>query len=360
MEFTQMTDRPAGAKDIAEFEAIKAVVEAHASALANPQTTLERALGDIETARALFEIDPEGLSKAVLKAAKDDDRDNLIDTVHSLCDIGETDSVARALKNVTLGAIQKSTGVTPQPLGGGAKISTSLNKSPVRYNGMAVKRSPTKSFNNVVNSADKEFNRLVSDSVNINASAKSILKEAMARKAAEADGRVVNPTRAASTINIPTNRQTNQGKSAVTRFTDDEDTLEGTWSSHMKKDAVEARGRMKSDTVAGKTVEIPVVRMASFEDTRARLPFEFRGVNPSDAAKRLTQGVVDVVNPNGSAHGPINFNTDGTQPNTYRNEGKKTLPQYRGGKANNGEPQQFPRKPTGDGGSNIESGRGYY
>jgi hypothetical protein len=128
----------------------------------------------------------------------------------------------------------------------------------------------------------------------------------------------------------------------------------------MKKDAVEANRRMKSDTEAAKTVELPVVRLNSFEDTRARLPFEFRGVNPSDMATRLTQGVVDVVNPNGSAHGPINFNTDGTgAPVTY-DQGKATLPQYRGGKANNGESQQFPRKTTSDAGSNIESGRGYY
>lgn len=44
----------------------------------------------------------------------------------------------------------------------------------------------------------------------------------------------------------------------------------------------------------------------------------------------------------------------------YRDEGKNTLPQYRKGKAKNGEPQQSPREPTGDAGSNIESGRGYH
>jgi hypothetical protein len=241
------------------------------------------------------------------------ERDNLKDTVDSLCDLGEIDAVTKALKNVVLSAVQRNTGVKPQPfLGGGMKIAVGVNKSPVRYNGMAVKRSPVKSYNDVVNAPQKAFNPVVSDSLNLSARTKSILEEAIARKAAEAGGRLVNPTNAASTINIPTNRQPNQEKNAVAKFTDDDEAIEGTWSTHMKKEAIS--GRMKFDTAAGKTVEMPVVRMASFDDTRARLPFEFRGVNPSDAATRLSQGVVDVVNPNGSAHGPINFNTDGTKP----------------------------------------------
>ena len=45
------------------------------------------------------------------EAIKDAERENLVDTLHSLFDLGEGDAVARALKNVTLGAIQKNTGV---------------------------------------------------------------------------------------------------------------------------------------------------------------------------------------------------------------------------------------------------------
>jgi hypothetical protein len=267
------------------------------------------------------------------------DRDNLKDTVDSLCDLGEIDAVTKALKNVTLGTIMKSTGIkSTQTTGDGAKITAGGNKSPVRYNGATMKRSPVKSFNDVVDAPTKAFNRVVSDSVN--PTARSIMEATIARKTTDA---------AATLKTTPIGK----GKEMNTQMYDNEET----WTNYAKQ---EAAGRVKGDTVASKTVEIPSIRMDSFNDTRARIPFEFRGVNPSDAAVRLSQGVVDVVNPNGSAHGPINFNTDGTQPNTYRDEGKKTLPQYRGGKANNGEPQQFPREPTGDGGSNIESGRGYY
>jgi hypothetical protein len=225
-----------------------------------------------------------GIARA---AVEDTERDNLVDTLHSLCDIGEGDAVARALKNVTLGAIQRNTGFRAVQLNGGAKITAGGSPSPVKFNGSIVKRGATKTFNDVVDAPTKSFNRVVSDSVNINASAKSILKEAMARKA---DGRLINPTNAASTLKT-TPATTEKGDKPMTKFTDDEDTLEGTWSSHMKKDAVEANRRMKSDTEAAKTVELPVVRLNSFEDTRARLPFEFRGVNPSDMATRLTQGV---------------------------------------------------------------------
>jgi hypothetical protein len=281
------------------------------------------------------------------------DRENLKDAVDSLCDLGEIDAVTRALKNVTFGAVQKSTGVKPQPfLGSGVKITAGGNRSAVKFNGVTVKRSQTKSFSDVVDAPTKAFNRVVADNLNLSPKVKSILKEAMAR----------NATKAASTIDIPARKRLNQEKHAVTKFADDEDTLEGTWSSHMKKDAVEASGRMKSGTEAAKTVEIPVVRLNSFEDTRARMPFEFRGVNQSETVPvGFNLGAtVDVVNPNGSAHGPIEFNTDGTQAVTYYDQGKATLPQYRGGKANNGEPKQHPRKPSGDTGSNIESGGGHY
>jgi hypothetical protein len=286
---------------------------------------------------------------------KNADRDHLVDTLHSLCDIGETDSVARALKNVTLGAIQKSTGVrAAKTTCSGAKITTGLNRSTIKFNGAKVKRSPTKSFNDVVDAPTKAFNQVMADSVNVNSRAKAVCEAAIARKA---DGLLHNTTRAASTIDIPANRQPNQEKNAVTKFTDDEDTLGGTWTSEVKK---EATGRMKGDTVASKTVDIPAMRTPSYSNTRDLLPFEFRGVNPSDVATRLTQGVVDVVNPNGSTHGPIEFNTNGGQPATYRDEGKKTRPEFRGGKAYNGEPQQPLQPPKGDTGSNIESGRGYY
>jgi hypothetical protein len=261
------------------------------------------------------------------------DRDNLKDIVDSLCDLGEFDAVTKALKNVTLGTIMKSTGVKPtQASGDGAKITAGGNKSPVRYNGATMKRSPVKSFNNVVDARTKTFNRVVSDHLNINASAKSMLKEAMARK-----------TDTAPTLKTyPIGR----GKEMNKQDYDNEEA----WTHYAKQ---EAMGRVKFDTEAGKTVEIPSIRMDSFNDTRARIPFEFAGVNPSDAAKRLTQGVVDVVNPNGSAHGPIDFNTDGTgAPVTY-DQGKATYPQYRGGKANNGEPQQFPHQVRKD---NIEAG----
>jgi hypothetical protein len=225
------------------------------------------------------------------------ERDNLKDTVDSLCDLGEIDAVTKALKNVVLSAVQRNTGVKPQPfLGGGMKIAVGVNKSPVRYNGMAVKRSPVKSYNDVVNAPQKAFNPVVSDSLNLSARTKSILEEAIARKAAEAGGRLVNPTNAASTINIPADRRPTQEKNAVTKFTDDEDTLEGTWSSHMKKEATESNGRMKSDTAAGKTVEIPVVRMASFDDTRDRLPPEFS--NPKKIPNVVGMTLTDLPKPN--------------------------------------------------------------
>jgi hypothetical protein len=262
------------------------------------------------------------------------DRDNLKDTVDSLCDLGEIDAVTKALKNVTFGAVQKSTGVKPQPfLGSGVKITAGGNKSPIKFNGQMIKRSATKSFNDVVDAPMKTFNRVVADGLNLSPKAKSILKEAIGRKAA--DGILVNPTRAASTIEIPANGQPNQEKNAVTKFADDEDTLEGTWSSHMKKEAVEANGRMKSDTAAGKTIEIPVVRMASF-DTRNSLPPEFR--NPKEIPNVVGMTLTDLPQPN---------TVKGGAAATYKNHP-------------DGQKQQFPRKPAGDTGSNIESGRGYY
>ena len=131
--------------------------------------------------------------------------------------------------------------------------------------------------------------------------------------ARKADGRLANPTKAASTIDIPANRRPNQEKNAVTKFTDDEES----WTTYAKQEAVEATGRMQCSTAAGKTVEIPVVRLASFDDTSSRLPFEFRGVNQSETVPvGFNLGAtVDIVNKSsGSAHGAISFNTDGTEP----------------------------------------------
>jgi hypothetical protein len=276
------------------------------------------------------------------------DRDNLKSTVDSLCDLGELDAVTKALKNVVLGAVQRNNVAKPHPfLGGSAKITAGGNKSPVGFNGVAVKRSPVKSFQDTVDAPSKAFNRIVSDSVNVNLGAKSILKEAIARKA---DGRLVNPTNAASTINISKNRQPTQERNAVTKFTDDEDSTEGLWSHYAKQ---EAAGRVKGDTVASKTVEIPVVRLDSFNDTKSRLPFEFRGVNQSETVPvGFNLGAtVDVVNPNGSAHGPVEFvgNTTpavaGKTKNYVGPMGKHNFPMS--------QPQQFPHQVRKD---NIEAG----
>jgi hypothetical protein len=284
--------------------------------------------------RDLYDNDPDGFITTMFEIANRNtqgklshliedyaanEANDLIATLKSLLELGAGDDVTKALKNVVLGQIMKNTGVKPQPYlgnGGAAKIAPGVNKSPVKFNGTVVKRSPTKSFNDVVDAPTKAFNRVVADSLNLSPKAKSILKEAIGRKAAV--GRLVNPTRAASTIDIPANRQPNQEKNAVTKFTDDEDTLEGTWSSHMKKEAVEANGRMKSDTAAGKTIEIPVVRMASF-DTRNSLPPEFR--NPKEIPN-----VVGVTL------------TDLPQPNTVKGGAAAT---YR--KFPQSQPQQFPK-----------------
>lgn len=204
------------------------------------------------------------------------DRDNLKDTVDSLCDLGEFDAVTKALKNVTLGSIMKSTGVRPtQKTGDGAKITAGGNKSPVRYNGATMKRSPVQSFNDVVDAPTKSFNRVVSDSVNLNASAKSILKEAMARK-----------TDAASTLKT---YPIGKGKEMNKQDYDNEET----WTHYAKQ---EAAGRVKGDTVASRTVEIPSIRMDAFNDTRARIPFEFR--NPKEIPHVVGMTLTDLPKPN--------------------------------------------------------------
>jgi hypothetical protein len=335
VKIRKMTNnRPATENEIAVFDAIKTVVERHAAETKRiieseePTKLLQLALEDASTAKALFALDPDGLSAALAMVEKNTDRNNLVDTLHSLCDIGEGDAVARALKNVTFGAIQKNAGLktaeavkTVQTHGSGSKITTGKYRSPVKFNGSNMKRGPTNSFNNVVDAPTKAFNRVVSDHLNVNAGAKSILKEAIARKAAEdtssTEGRLANTTKAALTLKTPPTTQ--KGGKPVNKFDADE-----TWTDFAKKEAEESTGQMKPDIVAGKTIDIPTMRVPSYENTRARLPFEFRGVNPSDAAERLSQGVVDVVNPNGSAHGPIDFNTGNTSPNTEYHGGPRS------------------------------------
>ncbi len=267
----------------------------------SPTEMLEIALSDAATAKALFAIDPAGLSAAL--AIVENDLSDHLDTVKSLHSMGEKDGVSAALKGVLLKKLYKTAGTKPAQTGKPLRqITVGQNKSPVNFNGTTMKRNTQKSFDDAAKKVS-DIAKTLADAVNVNNNAKNILREAMARKT---DGRLVNSTQAAATINIPTNRQPNQEKNAVTKFIDDEDTLEGTWSSQMKK---EATGRMKGDTVASKTVEIPSIRTDSFNDTRNRLPFEFRGVNQSETVPvGFNLGAtVDVVNPNGSAHGPVEF-----------------------------------------------------
>jgi len=207
------------------------------------------------------------------------DRENLIDTINSLCDLGEGDAVTRALKNVVLGAIQKNTGAKAVQTGG-VKIKTGTNPSPVRFNGSAVKRNPsktasaTKSFNDVADAPTKVFNRVVSDNVNINAGAKAIMREAIERK-----------TAAALTLKThPTKRRTEMNKQDYDN--------EETWTAMAKKEADERAGL----TTAAKTIEIPVVRLASFDDTRDRLPPEFR--NPKEIPNVVGMTLTDLPQPN--------------------------------------------------------------
>jgi hypothetical protein len=255
-------------------------------------------------------------------------QDNLLDTVSYLCDLGSGDDVARALKNVVLLAIQRNTGAAKQVTGGGAdKIVAGKNRSSIRFNGTKVKRrsmsDPAKVFNGVV------------AEVHVNAGARSIM-EAAARK-----------TQAAQTLRTTINT----GGKMTTKFDDDD----GMWTTYAKQEAKENNGlpdggRMKSDTVAGRSVEVPSIRMQSFEDTRSRLPFEFSGVNQSQVRGVNLDATVDVVDPSGSAHGPIEFRGDvspavGQTKNYVGPLGKHHFPMS--------QQQQFPgRVHTGS----IESG----
>ena len=136
-----------------------------------------------------------------------------------------------------------------------------------------------KAFNKSVDSTS-----VMADSVNINSKAAAILREAMARKAD--DGRVVNPTRAASTLKTtPISKGTEMDKATYDN--------EETWT-HMVKQ--EAAGRMKGDSIPSqKTVAIPELRLKDFNDTRERLPPEFR--NPKEIPNVVGMTLTDLPKP---------------------------------------------------------------
>lgn len=220
------------------------------------------------------------------------DRNNLKDTVDSLCDLGHKDKVVNALKNVTLTAVHKNINPVRTPNKPLRQIAVGANKSPVRFNGTTVKRSPQKAFDAAANKV-ANVTKTLADSVNVNAGAKNVMREAMERKAA--DGRLNNPTPAAATIKIPANRvPNNKEKTAVTKFYDDEETTEGLWSANMKREAVES-GRMKSGIPSQKSVERPVVRLNDFNETRDRLPPEFR--NPKELPQVIGMTLADLPKP---------------------------------------------------------------
>jgi hypothetical protein len=283
-------DRPATPAEIATLKAIEAVIETHASETAKilastePTAALQLALADSNTAQALYALDAEGLTRAleIVESAEDDH----IATVRHLHDLGHGDDVTKGLHNVVLKAMAKNT-ATPVQMN--KKIAVGQNRSPMKFNGATTKRGVTKSFNDTVDAPQKSFAKVVNDGLNINPTAKSILREAMMKKA---DGRLLNPTAAAATITIPQNRIPNQERNATTKFIDDEDTLEGTWSAMAKKEA----GRMKGTTPAAKTVEIPQIRLDSFKDTQSRLPPEFQ--NPKEIPDVIGMVLTDLPKPN--------------------------------------------------------------
>ena len=324
-------DRPATSKEIAELEAITVIVERHAAETKKimesngPTAMLQLALSDATAAKALFALDPEGLSAALaLVEDTQTEKDNLIATLKSLVDLGEGDAVARALKNVTLGAVMKNTGVKPvDKKNNGSKITAGGNGSQIKFNGLTVKRNPTKSFDTAADKVAK-ISQTLGDSENINTTAKSILREAMAR---QTDGRLVNPTLAAATL---ATTPIGKGRDMNKQQYDNEET----WTNYARSEAeaaakreAEATGRMKGETPAAKSVEIPAIRMPSYDSkdlinlaakeiSRVN-PYELKGVNQSEVVPQVgfnLGATVDVVNPNGSAHGPITFTTDGTQP----------------------------------------------
>jgi hypothetical protein len=230
------------------------------------------------------------------EAIKDADRENLVDTLHSLFDLGEGDAVARALKNVTLGAIQRNTGFRAVQPNGGAKITTGGSPSPVAFNGQKIKRSPSKTFNNVVDAPTKAFNQVVSDGVNVKAN--SILKEAAQRSAA------------AMTLKT---HPIGKGKEMLNKQAYDN---EETWTHYAKQEA----GRIKSNTEAGKSVEPAVIRLDAFNETRERLPPEFR--NPKEIPNVVGMTLTDLPKPPEIMGGRLPANTSMAEMTrkTYQNQ----------------------------------------
>jgi hypothetical protein len=112
------------------------------------------------------------------------------------------------------------------------------------------------------------------------------------------------------------------------------------------------------------------IHMPSYSDTQSHFPPEFAAKQKAGVVDQWTKAASTIKRPTDIGfidtknldQGNIAANRPEARPASAvgKNEGKNTLPQYRNGKANNGEPQQFPRKPQGGAGSNIESGRGYY
>ena len=95
-------DRPATASEIATLKAIESVVATHHAATTHilntnePTKMLKLALEDATAAKALFALDPKGLSDAL--ALIEDDRSDHIDTVNFLHDMGEKDFSKRSTK----------------------------------------------------------------------------------------------------------------------------------------------------------------------------------------------------------------------------------------------------------------------
>ena len=217
-----------------------------------------------------------------------------------------------------------------------------------------MKRSPQKAFDAAANKV-ANISKTLADSVNLSPSATAMLRETIARKSADAqakaDGRLVNTTPAAETL-----KTTPIGKDKEVNIALNKQVYDGeeTYTSYLKKEATENAGRVKSDTVAAKSVDIPAIRMPLYNDTSQRLPFEFRGVNQSEIVPQVgfnLGATVDVVNPAGEAHGPITFVGDvkpavvGQTKNYVGPMGKHNFPMS--------QPQQVPQKPKGDTGSNI-------
>jgi hypothetical protein len=244
----------------------------------------------------LYDTDPDGFITTMLEISNrnlggklthliedyaSDEAHDLIEILKSLVEMGEGDQVKTALKNVVLASLMKSTGTVPAQTDS-ATIKAGQNRSPIRFNGMTVKRKPAqpKPFNSVIDGFNKKT--AIVDHVNVNVGAKSILEAAVAKKTS--DGRVLNPTKAAATLKTTPLG----GKPMNTQQYDNEET----WTAMAKQ---EAAGRMRGTTVAAKTIEIPSIRMDSFNDTRARIPAEWS--NPKEIPNVVGMTLTDLPKP---------------------------------------------------------------